>query len=70
MGTGRNIVGVSFPLVWASNCSRPRSGSTHRRMATPQEVATVGVFLSSSAASFSTGTNLVVNGALTRGVQL
>ena len=39
-------------------------------MATPQEVATVVVFLSSSAESFSTGTNLVVNGALTRGVQL
>jgi len=32
-------------------------------------VETVVVFLSSSAASFITGTNLV-NGALTRGVQL
>jgi NAD(P)-dependent dehydrogenase (short-subunit alcohol dehydrogenase family) len=40
------------------------------RMATPQEVANAVVFLSSSAASFITGTNLLVDGALTRGVQL
>lgn len=39
------------------------------RMATPQEVANAVVFLSSGAASFITGTNLVVDGALTRGVQ-
>jgi 3-oxoacyl-[acyl-carrier protein] reductase len=39
------------------------------RMATPAEVANAVVFLSSSAASFVTGTNLVVDGALTRGVQ-
>ncbi|MGE2832611.1 SDR family NAD(P)-dependent oxidoreductase [Mycobacterium sp. SMC-4] len=40
------------------------------RMATPQEIANAVVFLSSSAASFITGTNLLVDGALTRGVQL
>jgi NAD(P)-dependent dehydrogenase (short-subunit alcohol dehydrogenase family) len=40
------------------------------RMATPQEVANAVVFLSSAAASFITGTNLLVDGALTRGVQL
>lgn len=40
------------------------------RMATPREVANAVVFLSSSAASFITGTNLLVDGALTRGVQL
>ncbi|WP_099022430.1 SDR family NAD(P)-dependent oxidoreductase [Mycolicibacterium palauense] len=40
------------------------------RMATPQEVANAVVFLSSTAASFITGTNLLVDGALTRGVQL
>jgi 3-oxoacyl-[acyl-carrier protein] reductase len=39
------------------------------RMATAQEVANAVVFLSSSAASFITGTNLLVDGALTRGVQ-
>jgi 3-oxoacyl-[acyl-carrier protein] reductase len=40
------------------------------RMATPQEIATAVVFLASPVASFVTGTNLVVDGALTRGVQL
>ncbi|MBB3772327.1 3-oxoacyl-[acyl-carrier protein] reductase [Angulomicrobium tetraedrale] len=40
------------------------------RMATPQEIANAAVFLASPAASFVYGTNLVVDGALTRGVQL
>jgi NAD(P)-dependent dehydrogenase (short-subunit alcohol dehydrogenase family) len=40
------------------------------RMATPQEIARAVVFLSSPVSSFTTGTNLVVDGALTRGVQL
>ena len=40
------------------------------RMGTPQEMANAVTFLSSPAASFITGTNLVVDGALTRGVQL
>ena len=40
------------------------------RMGTPQEMANAAAFLSSPAASFITGTNLVVDGALTRGVQL
>ncbi|NAZ75860.1 SDR family oxidoreductase [Kineococcus sp. T13] len=40
------------------------------RMATPEEVARPVVFLSSPAASFVSGTNLLVDGALTRGVQL
>jgi 3-oxoacyl-[acyl-carrier protein] reductase len=39
------------------------------RMATAKEVANAVVFLSSAAASFIAGTNLVVDGALTRGVQ-
>lgn len=39
------------------------------RMATPREVANAVVFLSSPAAGFITGTNLLVDGALTRGVQ-
>lgn len=40
------------------------------RMATPQEIANAVTFLASPAASFIYGTNLVVDGALTRGVQL
>ena len=39
------------------------------RMGKPEEVARAVVFLASPAASFITGTNLVVDGALTRGVQ-
>ena len=39
------------------------------RMATPQEVATATVFLASQVATFITGTNLVVDGALTNRVQ-
>jgi 3-oxoacyl-[acyl-carrier protein] reductase len=40
------------------------------RMGTPQEMANAVAFLASPAASFISGTNLVVDGALTRGVQL
>jgi 3-oxoacyl-[acyl-carrier protein] reductase len=38
-------------------------------MGTPQEMANAVVFIASPAASFITGSNLVVDGALTRGVQ-
>ena len=40
------------------------------RMANPEEIARAVVFLASPAASFIMGTNLVVDGALPRGVQL
>ena len=39
------------------------------RMGTPQEMANAVAFLASPAASFITGTNLLVDGALTKGVQ-
>jgi NAD(P)-dependent dehydrogenase (short-subunit alcohol dehydrogenase family) len=39
------------------------------RMGTPEEVAKAVVFLSSPAAGFITGANLVVDGALTQRVQ-
>jgi 3-oxoacyl-[acyl-carrier protein] reductase len=38
-------------------------------MGTPEEIARATVFVASPAAPFMTGTNLVVDGALTRGVQ-
>lgn len=40
------------------------------RMGTPQEMAHAVVFLASPLSSFTSGTNLVVDGALTRGIQL
>jgi 3-oxoacyl-[acyl-carrier protein] reductase len=40
------------------------------RMAKPEEVARGVVFLASPASSFTSGTNLVIDGALTKGVQL
>lgn len=39
------------------------------RLANPEEVARAAVFVASPAVPFLTGTNLVVDGALTRGVQ-
>ena len=53
------------PELFASSLALNPTG----RMATAQEVANAAVFLSSAAASFISGTNLLVDGALTRGVQ-
>jgi NAD(P)-dependent dehydrogenase (short-subunit alcohol dehydrogenase family) len=40
------------------------------RFATPEEIARAVVFLSSPASSFTTGAHLLVDGALSRGIQL
>jgi NAD(P)-dependent dehydrogenase (short-subunit alcohol dehydrogenase family) len=53
------------PALFAQSLALNPTG----RMGTPTEVARAVVFLASPAASFITGTNLVVDGALTRGVQ-
>ena len=39
------------------------------RMGTPEEVANAVVFLASQRAGFITGTNLIIDGALTQRVQ-
>ena len=49
--------------------SRALSLNPTGRMATPEEIGRGIVFLASPASSFTTGTNLVIDGALTRGVQ-
>src|SRR4051812_27117963 len=54
------------PELFASSLALNPTG----RMGMPQEMARAVVFLSSPVSSFTTGTNLVVDGALTRGVQL
>jgi 3-oxoacyl-[acyl-carrier protein] reductase len=46
-----------------------RAGVPLGRLGTPQEVAAAVVFLASPAASFITGTNIVVDGGFTRRVQ-
>jgi 3-oxoacyl-[acyl-carrier protein] reductase len=54
------------PTLFAESLALNPTG----RMARPSEIANAVVFLGSTAASFVSGTNVVVDGALTRGVQL
>jgi NAD(P)-dependent dehydrogenase (short-subunit alcohol dehydrogenase family) len=54
------------PKLFAESLALNPSG----RMARPQEIANAVAFVASPAASFVSGTNFVVDGALTRGVQL
>jgi len=60
-----NIVEERNPEMFASMLARNPMG----RMGTPEEVANAVVFLASPRASFITGTNLIIDGALTQRVQ-
>jgi len=56
-----NIIEQYMPDLFKENMGRNPTG----RMATPQEIAKAVVFLASPASSFTTGINLVVDGAYT-----
>ncbi len=56
----------NMPDLYASSLALNPTG----RMAAPHEIAAAVAFLASPVSSFTSGTNLVVDGALTRGVQL
>jgi len=60
-----NTVEERNPEMFASMLARNPTG----RMGTPEEVANAVVFLASPRASFITGTNLIIDGALTQRVQ-
>ena len=60
-----NLVEEHNPEMFKSMIARNPTG----RMGTPQEVANAVVFLASPRASFITGTNLIIDGALTQRVQ-
>jgi 3-oxoacyl-[acyl-carrier protein] reductase len=60
-----NVIEENNPSLFQTMLSRNPMG----RMGTPQEVANAVVFLASPRASFITGTNLIVDGALTQRVQ-
>ena len=60
-----NILEQSNPALFETMLER----NPMRRMGTPEEVANAVVFLASPRASFITGTNLIIDGALTQRVQ-
>ena len=60
-----NILEETNPALFKTMVERNPMG----RMGTPEEVANAVVFLASPRASFITGTNLIVDGALTQRVQ-
>lgn len=59
-----NMVETNMPDYFKQALERNPTG----RMATPQEIANAAVFLASPVSSFTTGVNLVVDGAISRRV--
>lgn len=59
-----NMIEEHMPDMFKQAMSRNPTG----RMATPQDIANAAVFLSSPASSFTTGINMVVDGAISRRV--
>ena len=60
-----NVLEENNPALFQTMVGRNPMG----RMGTPEEVANAVVFLASPRASFITGTNLIIDGALTQRVQ-
>ena len=63
-GGAWNMVENNMPEMFKATIARNPTG----RMATPQEIASATVFLASPLSAFTTGVNLVVDGAISRRV--
>ena len=59
-----NTIETNMPAIFAGAMERNPMG----RMATPQDIANAAVFLSSPLSSFTSGINMIVDGALSRRV--
>ena len=59
--SGKGQIEQGRPELYKATLARNPTG----RMATPQEVANAAVFLASPASGFTTGINMVVDGAIT-----